>query len=228
MIRVNLSGPELEGFVVEEPAASVRLLLPPVGSVDLVIPKWNGNEFLMADGSRPLIRTFTPQWTEPDSLALDLVIHAGGAASDWVLGAAPGDPVAVSGPGRGYTIDRTASAFLLAGDETAIPAIGQLLDRLPPGVPVAVHIEVVDLSARPPIPTHPLASVHWHGASQVVGEQLVRAIADAEIGDGTMVWCAGEASAMHRVRTELFKNRGVPRSAATVRGYWKLPRGERS
>lgn len=228
MTRIMLSGPELEGFVVDEPAASVRLLLPPLGSAELVIPKWNGNEFLMADGSRPVIRTFTPQWSEPDSLALDLVIHEGGAASAWVVGAKPGDPVAISGPGRGYVIDPHAAAFVLAGDETATPAIGQLLDHLPAGVPVEVHIEVVDPAARPPLPTHSLAKVHWHSASRRVGDELVRAIAGAEIDAGTIVWCAGEASAMHRIRTELFKNRGLPRSQATVRGYWKLPRAEQS
>lgn len=228
MTRVTLTGPELDGFVVDEPAASVRLLLPPVGSPELVIPEWNGNEFLLADGSRPVIRTFTPQYDEPDSLALDLVIHEGGAASAWVVNAKPGDPAAISGPGRGYAIDPTASSFILAGDETAIPAIGQLLGRIPADVPVEVHIEVVDMAARLPLPTHPLAAVQWHSASHKVGDELVRAVAGAEIDVGTIVWCAGEAAAMHRIRTELLKNRGVSRSQATVRGYWKLPRPERS
>ncbi len=60
LARIVLSGPELVGFAVTEPAASVRLLLPAPGS-ELVLPSWNGNEFLLAGGQRPIIRTLTPR-----------------------------------------------------------------------------------------------------------------------------------------------------------------------
>ena len=42
------------------------------------------------------------------------------------------------GRGAGYTIDAEAPAFLLAGDETAIPAMSQLLEQLPAVTPVRV------------------------------------------------------------------------------------------
>src|SRR5215207_1261663 len=133
MIRVTLGGPDLEGLTVEQPAASVRLLFPSPGAQELVVPSWNGNEFLLADGRRPTIRTLTPRRVDAQALELDveIVVHGGGVASEWAQAAEPGNPAAVSGPGRGYTIDRDAPAFLLAGDETAIPAISQLLEALP-------------------------------------------------------------------------------------------------
>ncbi|MEP6658844.1 MAG: siderophore-interacting protein, partial [Acidimicrobiales bacterium] len=144
LVRVTLAGPDLEGLTVEHPAASVRLLLPSPETQELVIPSWNGNEFLLPDGQRPSIRTFTPCRVDPEALEVDLeiVIHGGGVTSEWAHAAEPGDPAAISGPGRGYTIDRDAPAFLLAGDETAIPAISQLLDAVPAETPVQVHIEV--------------------------------------------------------------------------------------
>src|SRR5262245_6121625 len=61
LLRITLTGPELEGLTVEQPAASVRLLLPSSTDGELVFPVWNGNEFLLADGRRPVIRTFTPR-----------------------------------------------------------------------------------------------------------------------------------------------------------------------
>ena len=157
MVRVTLAGPDLEGLTVEQPAASVRLLLPSPGAPELVIPSWNGNEFLLPDGRRPTIRTFTPRRVDPEALELDLeiVIHGGGVASQWAEAAEPGDPAAISGPGRGYAIDRDAPAFLLAGDETAIPAISQLLEALPAETPVQVHIEVAHPDARLALPDHP-------------------------------------------------------------------------
>src|SRR5207253_11261309 len=128
MTRVTFAGSELEGRAVGQPAASVRLLLPSSGSHELVMPSWNGNEFLLPDGRRPTIRTFTPRRLDRDALELDIeaVVHGDGVASKWAAAVEPGGPAPISGPGRGYVIDREAPAFLLAGDETAIPAISQL------------------------------------------------------------------------------------------------------
>jgi len=70
MVRVTLTGCELEGLTVEHPAASVRLLLPSPGAQELVIPSWHGNEFLLPDGRRPAIRTFTPRLVDSEPLEL--------------------------------------------------------------------------------------------------------------------------------------------------------------
>jgi NADPH-dependent ferric siderophore reductase len=225
MVRVTLAGSGLEGLTVEQPAASVRLLLPSPGALHVVIPTWNGNEFLLPDGRRPTIRTFTPLRADPDARELDLeiVVHGGGWASDWVEAAETGHPAAVSGPGRGYTIDGDAPAFLLAGDETAIPAISQLLESLPAERPVQVHIEVAHPDARLDLPDHPGATVEWHELppGEAPGDALAAAVAGADLAPGTRVWAAGEAAAMQRIRRHLFEDRGLARAQASVRGYWK-------
>ena len=229
MIGVTVGGPELEGFTVDLPAASVRLLLPSPGERELVMPTWNGNEFLLDDGGRPVIRTLTPRRTRTEALELDveIVLHEGGAASTWAEAAQPGDTVAVSGPGRGYAIDEAATGFVLAGDETAIPAISQLLEALPADRPVQVHVEVAEPTGRLALPDHPQASVEWHDlpAGAPPGDALVAAVQGAEIDPGAQVWAAGEAAAVQRIRRHLFDDRGMPRSQATVRGYWKVGRG---
>ena len=225
MTRVTVAGSELEGLAVEQPAASVRLLLPSSGSQELVMPSWNGNEFLLPDGRRPTIRTFTPRRLDRDALELDLeiVVHGGGLASEWADAAEPGDVAAVSGPGRGYAIDRDAPAFLLAGDETALPAISQLLESLPADRAVHVRIEVARPEARLATPDHPEATIEWcelrPGAS--AGDALVAAVRNADLPSGTRVWVAGEAAAVQRIRRHLFQDRGLPRAQASVRGYWK-------
>jgi NADPH-dependent ferric siderophore reductase len=224
MVRVTLTGRELEGFSLDEPAASVRLLLPSPGG-ELVVPTWNGNEFLLPDGRRPAIRTFTPRRADPGTLELDLeiVVHGDGVASDWAASASAGMAAAISGPGRGYTIDPAAPGFLLAGDETAIPAISQLLEALPPNTPAQVHVEVAEPNARLALPDHPRATVEWHvlppGAPP--GDVLMAAVRGAGVVEGTRVWAAGEAAAIQRVRRHLFDERGIPRTETSVRGYWK-------
>ncbi len=225
LVRITLGGPELEGLTVEQPAASVRLLLPSSGTQELVVPSWNGNEFLLPDGSRPTIRTFTPRRVDPAALELDveIVVHGGGAASEWAEAAEAGDPAAVSGPGRGYAVGEDAPAFLLAGDETAVPAISQLLEVLPADRPVAVHVEVARPDARLAMPEHPGASVEWHDLppGSPLGDALVDAVAGADIAGESRVWAAGEAAAVQRIRRHLLEERGMPRAQASVRGYWK-------
>jgi NADPH-dependent ferric siderophore reductase len=222
-VRVTLTGPELGGFAVEEPAASIRLLLP--DGDRLVMPTWNGNEFLFPDGRRPVIRTLTPRRADPGTPELDveIVLHDTGAASDWARGLAPGDTAAVSGPGRGYTVDPHAPAVLLGGDETALPAISQLLETIPDDTPVDVHVEVAHPDGRIPLPPHPCATVTWHDLSPGAppGDALVDAIVHAETVEGTRVWVAGEAAAVQRVRRHLVGDRAFPRAHTSIRGYWK-------
>lgn len=224
MASLTLGGDELGGFALDDPAASVRLLLPPPGAQELATPAWNGNEFLLADGSRPAIRTFTPRRFDPGARELDIeiVLHGHGVAASWARAARPGDPAAVSGPGRGYAIP-DAPAFLLAGDETALPAIGQLLEAVPGDRRVDVHVEIAHPDGRIPLPGHRRSTVHWHAlpAGAAPGDALVAAVRGAELEEGTRVWAAGEAAAVQRIRKHLFQDLGLPRSSATVRGYWK-------
>jgi NADPH-dependent ferric siderophore reductase len=220
---VTLAG-DLAGFTVDEPGASVRLLLPSEGADALVVPKWNGNEFLLPDGRRPTIRTLTPLDSHGDGeLDVEIVLHGRGAASTWAGGAEPGDPAAVSGPGRGYRIDPEATAFLVGGDETAIPAIGQLLESLPHGTPVDVLVEVARPDGRVPLPEHPDATITWHDLADGAepGSALVDAVAATETAPGTHVWVAGEAAAVQRIRRDVINGRGVPRPHTSIRGYWK-------
>jgi len=225
LIGVTLGGPDLHGFTVHQPAASVRLLLPSPPGHELVMPTWNGNEFLLADGRRPTIRTFTPRRVDPEALELDveIVVHGEGAASAWAQAAQPGDRAAVSGPGRGYSVAPDAPAFLLAGDETAIPAISQLMEVLPTEVPVQVRIEVAHPEGRVAMPDHRRAAVEWCDLAPGgrPGDALVATVGSADLADGGRVWVAGEAAAVQRIRRHLFEDRGLSRAQATVRGYWK-------
>ena len=228
MTRITLVGADLEGLEPGLPAASVRVLVPAAES-ELVVPAWNGNEFLLEDGSRPILRTLTPVRFDAPGLELDIAIvrHGHGPLSSWAETAAPGDHVAVSGTGRGYEIDPEARAFLLVGDESALPAIAQVLEALPRDALVRVVLEVHDRAARIELPEHPGATVRWYRLDDgaLPGEALFAAVVGAALDPGSHVWAAGEAAAMQRIRRHLFDDRGLPRDHAVVRGYWKYGRG---
>ena len=225
MLRVVFDGPELGELIVDEPAASVRLLLPSPGTPDLVIPAWSGNEFLLTDGQRPTIRTFTPiRMSEATSeLVLDIVLHGSGAASDWATAATIGDRAAISGPGRGYVADPEASSFLLIGDESAVPAISQLIASMPPECPVHVGIEVASPNAIRDLPEPSATEVDWRVLPEGAppGTAQFEYVRSAAVEAGVRIWAAGEAAAMQRIRRHLFDDRGVNRSHTMIRGYWK-------
>jgi len=225
--RITLTGPALEGFDHGLPAASVRMLLGP-DPRNLVVPIWKGNEFLLEDGSRPVIRTLTPLRFDPRALSLiiEVIRHGRGPLSQWADTVRDGDVVAVSGPGRGYHIDTAAHSFLLAGDESAIPAIHTLVEALPLGAKVQVFIETRDLDATIELPAHPQMAVRWlkleNGSRP--GSALIAALEELQLDPEVRVWVAGEAAAMQRIRHHFFDDRELPRSHAVIRGYWKQDR----
>ena len=233
VVRTERIGPRLAGitvasegladFATEGPAASMRLLLPETGG--LVIPAWNGNEFLLPDGRRPGIRTLTPGTVDRSAETLDVavVLHGEGRLSEWAATVTPGAPTAYSGPGAGYRVEPDRSRYLVGGDETALPAIGQLLAAIPRAASVDVVIEIAGSDGGIPLPAHPGATVEWveNAPDAAPGAALVDSVLARAIADDAAVWIAGEAAAVQRIRKHLFGELGVDRSLATVRGYWK-------
>lgn len=227
MWRLGLGGNALAGLPPFQPAASIRMVVPWPGD-QFEIPTWTGNEFLLASGSRPALRTFTPVKFDvaTKQLCLDIVRHDGGAISGWAETTSRGDAAAISGPGRGEDIDSEATSYVLLGDETAIPAIRQMIEAIPDEVRIAAHIETVSIEARLELPSHPGLTVSWHDAEEEAGPcgQIRNAITTIEIDSGTRIWAAGEAAAMQAIRKHVFNERGVPRDHTSIRGYWKVPR----
>ncbi|MAT07453.1 MAG: hypothetical protein CL424_20705 [Acidimicrobiaceae bacterium] len=228
MLRVTLEGDVLRRIEIDQPAMSVRFVVPWPGD-ELELPEWNGNEFLLADGSRPALRTFTPLRHDAASGRLDLEIvrHEGGAVSNWAETAARGSAAALSGPGVGYEFPADASRLLVFGDETALPAVGQLIDMAPADLVLDIHAEVIRADARLDLGARLIDSVTWYEtpSGATPGGRLADRMGELdELPGDTHVWAAGEASSVQRIRNHLFKSLGVERSRGTVRGYWKPAR----
>lgn len=222
--RVVLGGPELAGFPPPMPAASIRLLLPADDSHTIVMPTWTGNQFELPDGRRAPIRTMTPRLVDMarQELTIDVALHERGKVSDWARRAEPGVIAAISGPARGVELAADTTSLLLAGDETALPAISQLLEVVPGHIAMTVHVEVSAPSARLTLPDRAATTVDWHvtASDATPGDGFAAAVeATADLPDE--LWIAGEAAAVQRVRKHLYDDRGIPRSRVSAHGYWK-------
>ncbi len=218
MLRVVFSGPELANFAWNGPAAHIKLILGPPA----------------AAGERGLSRTYTPRHFDAArrELTVDFVLHGEGPASSWAAQAQVGQPMVIAGPGRCYTLDAEAQWLLVAGDESAIPAIATILEVVPDNLRTQVLIEVNDVADEFAIaPVRSNVSLRWlhraqpltgHTATVPAGVELSAAVADFQPPAGPgRVYVACEADAMRRIRRQLLAERALPREWVTTRGYWK-------
>ncbi len=76
-------------------------------------------------------------------ITVDIVVHGEHGDSGHLGGEAqPGQPIYLMGPGGAYTPDPAADWHLLAGDESALPAIAAALEALPANAIGKAFIEV--------------------------------------------------------------------------------------
>ncbi len=139
--------------------------------------------------------------------------------------ARPGDYVGMTGPGGGSIGD--ADWYLLAGDETALPAIARILEELPAGKQATVRIEVVDARDEQPLLSSATLDVEWlhrgaaePGTSRLL-ENAVRAIDWPDKRVRVFAWAACEYRSFRAIRTYLRRERDLSRDEHLVVAYWR-------
>jgi NADPH-dependent ferric siderophore reductase len=202
--------------------------LPDTGSDVL---SWYRTYLAMPDAVRPPMRTYTvrahrPRFAEID---VDFVLHGDtGPASAWASRVAPGDRVAFLGPHGLYDVPAGTAWQLLTGDETALPAIGAIIERLPAGARLSAYIEVADREERQTFETRGAVEVHWliRGA-RPHGEALLEAVRSATFPGGVpYAWVSGEAGVVKLVRRHLVRERDIDKRRICFTGYWRLRMSE--
>ncbi|MGY1696411.1 siderophore-interacting protein [Geodermatophilus sp. SYSU D00814] len=162
IVRITLTGPRLGEFGVAGDDQRVKLVLVPdptaLAELHAAGAEWYPAWCALPEERRPVLRTYTVRAARPEAaeVDLDVVLHgvddgSAGPAATWAAQAAPGDPVVLMGPdrpgrGRAWGVEwappQTARCLLLAGDETAVPAVGAILESLPPGRRAVAVLEV--------------------------------------------------------------------------------------
>ncbi|GAA1516377.1 NADPH-dependent ferric siderophore reductase [Agromyces terreus] len=182
----------------------------------------------------PVVRTYTA--LHPDvaagTLDIDFVVHGDeGVAGPWAANARPGDVLLANGPGGAYRPDAGADWHLLAGDESAVPAISAALEALPADA-VARVVVLVDSAGHEPslaLPEHgTVVFLHRDGGT---GEGLLAgAVRSIEWLEGRVhAFVHGEAEEVMRgVRPYLRTERGLGRDQVSISGYWRRGRTEDS
>lgn len=229
MRRITFAGEDVARFASME-ALHLNVLIQHPG---LAAPQWptvgpNGLVAWEDPERRPAFRKYTVRAIDPaaGTLDIDFVLHADAGPGSALAGRAkPGDRVGVVGPGGGGLAP--ADWYLFAGDETALPAIGRMLEHLPPHARGHALIEVADEGEIQPLAVRAAIEVEWlcrDGAPAGTTTLLPDAVRRTPLpGDGARVyvWAGCEFDAFCAIRSHLRKERGLKNDEHLVVSYWR-------
>ena len=225
MRRVVFTGADLADFASAAADDHVKLFFPAPGAARPVVP---GPDASPAERAASIMRDYTPRWFDPArcELAIEFVIHGEGPASTWAAQAAPGQFLGIGGPKGSLLTPDDYDAYLLMGDETALPAIARHLEELPAGVRVLALIEVADAREERHLATATNASVTWlHRGGVAAGSStlLDDALRALMLPRGEVyAWLAGEIETIRRLRRYLIEEEGLAREQVRAAGYWRV------
>jgi NADPH-dependent ferric siderophore reductase len=227
MIRVVVGGDGLHGFELSGHTDHYVKLVFPHEGVDYPVPfSVRTARETMPREVWPRLRTYTVRAWDPEAveLTLDFVHHGDkGLAGPWAARAVPGDEVLMLGPGGGYAPSPQAGWHLLAGDESALPAIAASVEALPKGALAYALVEVDGPGDEQKLESDGDLRLTWlHRGGRPVGEALVEAVCGLEFPEGDVhAFVHGEAGFVRRLRHHLRVERRVPMERLSISGYWR-------
>jgi NADPH-dependent ferric siderophore reductase len=232
MVRIVLGGPGLAGITAGQYTDHyIKLLFPPDGVVYPEPFDLQQIRELLPHDLWPRTRTFTVRQWNPHSheLTINVAIHGDeGLAGPWATRVEPGGEIHFVGPGGAYAPGPDADWHLLAGDESALPAIAASVEKLPPGASAHVLVEVSGPEEQQELETAGDATITWlHRGENAVGHTLVQAVTELDFPSGTVqAFVHGEAGFVKELRRLLHIERGFPREWLSISGYWRLGHNE--
>ncbi|WP_405818060.1 siderophore-interacting protein [Streptomyces sp. NBC_00838] len=256
MVRVTLGGPALADFSYEAPDQQVKLYFPrpgqsvprlPEPGADGDVMRWYGAFQAIPEDERPWMRSYTIRAhdAERGTVDVDFVLHEGpdaadsggggaveGPATRWARSAGPGDMLGMFGPSAYFAEPvplGTTDWMLLAGDESALPAIGTIVEALPAGARAVAYVEVWDAAEEQRFESAGEVTVHWLHRAPSAGDAaagggpaLVEAVRAAVFPAGSVfAWLGGEADTVRALRRHLVGERGLDRRSVHFTGYWR-------
>ncbi|WP_289155283.1 siderophore-interacting protein [uncultured Salipiger sp.] len=217
-LRVEMACDGIEALSVG--GMHFSLILPPEGRA----PVWPHidarGRTAWPEGEDALHRaayTFVELDAEAGRFTFDVYEHDGGRTTEWARHATPGTQVAVMGPGGGDF--PAGDVLLMAGDETALPAIRRILARSAPTRRGKVLIELADAGNREDMPRPEGVEINWitRGRGESLADLL---LAEPKPEGDTFVWVAAEQGLVRTARAHFRKHWDLPRDRGYFSAYW--------
>lgn len=224
VMRLTLSAPEFASYRPLGPDEYFGLYIPKPG-VELEMPpgeRLNPRAELakMPAETRPDLRWYTLRRLLPErsEVWVDIVRHESGPGGAFLSRVAVGDVVGFregtgSYPGPG-------GLQLLAGDETAVPAISAIAESLPNGEGITCVIELPSPDYAAPFAAP--FQVQWvYRGDAAPGSALLERLSDGSHPRFDYAWVCGEQNTAKEAR-RLLVSRGTDKRQILFSGYWRL------
>lgn len=229
MRRITFTADNLVSFDTEE-ELHVRLYLPRGAESDAKWPSVgkNGIPLHPSGEDAPWIRRYTIRRIDLRSgtVDIDFVLHAdAGPGALFAERAAIGDVIGMQGPGgSSCPIDR--DWYIIAGDETALPAIARILEFLPATAMGHAFIEVANADEEQQLATYSGITITWlHRDEHNDGADLIfnsiQRVTFPDDGSSVFVWFAGEFNSFRQVRSHLRSERLLKKNQHLAVSYWR-------
>lgn len=230
-VRITFADECLRGFGNGGDDQRIKIVLPKPGRTLADFPDtpdWYPQWQQLPEETRPDLRTYTVRAFRPDDgeLDVDFVLHGiehghSGPASGWAAHAQPGDRIGVIGPdartgncrsGCEWAPPACAKRLVLAGDETAVPAVAAIVESLSADSRGVVCLEVPEHGDRQELSMPAGIEVRWFARCGAAphGKLLEEGVAEAlrelpdlsrehgaepeELGEDDVVWEIPERS----------------------------------
>jgi NADPH-dependent ferric siderophore reductase len=231
-VRITAGGPGFEALRMNEftdKYAKIVFVDPALGLTppyDLAALRES-----LPPAQQPVTRTYTLRRADQErqELTIDFVVHGDeGIAAPWAARAEPGDLLTMSGAGGAYRPDPGSDWHLLAGDESALPAICSALEALPADARGVAYLETSDpgeyLDAKAPggVDVVWLHRPHPGAKPTLLAEAITTGPWLPGVAD---VFAHGERESMKAVRAVLRPLVG-PGDQVSLSGYWAAGRTE--
>ncbi|WP_375462989.1 DUF2218 domain-containing protein [uncultured Methylobacterium sp.] len=226
MRRVTFHGADLARYDAHD--MHVHLLIPPEGQPPVwPVPGIDGIPVWPQGEAAPALRSYTLRRIDvaAGEIDIDFALHEdAGPGASFARRARPGDVAGLLGPGGRSA--GPADWTLLVGDETALPAIGRILERLPAQAEGIAVIEVGDAVDELPL-VHPEGvALRWlHRGNAPAGSTtlLQDALRAIPIPDDRTVfaWSGTEFETFKALRAHWRKTCKLDRTQHLAVAYWR-------
>jgi NADPH-dependent ferric siderophore reductase len=227
--RFTFAAPEFGQFRPSGPDEYFALIFPARPDQELVMPRADRVNVRTAvaqvpEAKRPEMRWYTVRALRADDgeIDVDIVLHGdSGPGSRWAMRAAVGDRVGFRAYGSSYRPTAVSGPRLFVADETAMPALYSVLEKLESADGVTALLELPDASYDTPLAAEVTPEIVVRGSGAPGSAALAR-LAELDLPKLRYAWACGEAGLASGVRRHLVKLDLADRRSIMFSGYWKL------
>ncbi|MGI8868872.1 MAG: siderophore-interacting protein [Mycobacteriales bacterium] len=224
--RLTLAGDDLATMADGLPADGFKAAVFAPGVSEVPGMRLGPRGVLVDGPPLPAWRSYTVRHHDPRTTRtdVDVVLHDDSPGTRWATSLAVGDLVIGHGPRSDFYAAPGVDLHVLAGDDTAAPAIAAILQALPATARVIAVIEVQDAAEQIDLPGN--AEVHWlHRCGVPPGRSELLAAAVRRLPAFTgrvQAWAGAESGAVRAIRAHWLRERELPSRDVHAVGFWRL------